>query len=100
MGTRVKPVQPTEIKDIKIVREAIAQIRRKPSHPKRTYKIMSARISISRKNFGKFLHIEQLSPGTPLDGFSCSIQEYNDYLTQDASCGNALPGVLLPICHS
>ena len=33
MGTkvRVKPVQPTEIKDIKIVREAIAQIRRKPS---------------------------------------------------------------------
>jgi hypothetical protein len=31
MGTRVKPVQPTEIKDIKIVREAIAQIRKKPS---------------------------------------------------------------------
>ncbi|GHV76949.1 hypothetical protein AGMMS49942_17700 [Spirochaetia bacterium] len=31
MGTRVKPVQPTEIKDIKIIREAIAQIRRKPS---------------------------------------------------------------------
>jgi hypothetical protein len=32
MGTRVKPVQPTEIKDIKIVREAIAQIR-KPIPP-------------------------------------------------------------------
>ncbi|GHT54351.1 hypothetical protein AGMMS49991_11510 [Spirochaetia bacterium] len=31
MGTRVKPVQPTEIKDIKIIREAIAQIRKKPS---------------------------------------------------------------------
>jgi hypothetical protein len=31
MGTRVKPVQPTEIKDIKIVREAIAQIRKKPT---------------------------------------------------------------------
>ncbi|GHV90230.1 hypothetical protein AGMMS50268_07330 [Spirochaetia bacterium] len=32
MGTKVKPVQPTEIKDIKIVREAIAQIR-KPIPP-------------------------------------------------------------------
>lgn len=32
MGTRVKPVQPTEIKDIKIVREAIAQVR-KPISP-------------------------------------------------------------------
>jgi hypothetical protein len=31
MGTKVKPVQPTEIKDIKIIREAIAQIRKKPS---------------------------------------------------------------------
>jgi aspartate aminotransferase-like enzyme len=31
MGTRVKPVQPTEIKDIKIVREVIAQIRQKPT---------------------------------------------------------------------
>jgi hypothetical protein len=32
MGTKVKPVQPTEIKDIKIVREVIAQIR-KPIPP-------------------------------------------------------------------
>jgi hypothetical protein len=31
MGTKVKPVQSTEIKDIKIIREAIAQIHRKPS---------------------------------------------------------------------
>jgi len=31
MGTRVKPVQPTEIKDKKIAREVIEQIRRKPS---------------------------------------------------------------------
>jgi hypothetical protein len=31
MGARVKPVQPTEIKDIKIVREAIAQIHKKPA---------------------------------------------------------------------
>jgi hypothetical protein len=31
MGTKVKPVQPTEIKDKRIVREAIAEIRRKPT---------------------------------------------------------------------
>jgi hypothetical protein len=30
MGVRIKPVQPTEIKDKEIVREVIAQIRRKP----------------------------------------------------------------------
>jgi hypothetical protein len=28
MGTKVKPVQPTEIKDKKIIREVISQIRR------------------------------------------------------------------------
>jgi hypothetical protein len=32
MGTRIKPVQPTEIRDIKIVRDAITQIR-KPISP-------------------------------------------------------------------
>ena len=31
MAVRVKPVQPTEIRDIKIIREVIAQIRRKPT---------------------------------------------------------------------
>jgi fructose-1,6-bisphosphatase len=31
MAAKVKPVQPTEIKDIRIIREAIAQIRRKPT---------------------------------------------------------------------
>jgi hypothetical protein len=31
MGNRVKPVQHTEIKDKRIAREAIEQIRRKPS---------------------------------------------------------------------
>jgi hypothetical protein len=35
MGTKWKPVQPTEIKDIKIIREVIAQIR-KPI-PKEVY---------------------------------------------------------------
>ena len=31
MGTKVKPVQPTEIKDKKIVYQVIEEIRRKPS---------------------------------------------------------------------
>ena len=31
MAARVKPVQPTVIKDKKIVREVIAQVRRKPA---------------------------------------------------------------------
>ena len=31
MAVRVKPVQPTEIKDKKIIREVIAEIRRKPT---------------------------------------------------------------------
>jgi hypothetical protein len=31
MGTKVKPVQPTEIRDKRIVREVIAEIRRKPT---------------------------------------------------------------------
>jgi phosphopantetheine adenylyltransferase len=31
MAVKVKPVQPTEIKDKKIIREVIAQIHRKPT---------------------------------------------------------------------
>jgi hypothetical protein len=31
MGMKTKPVQPTEIRDKKIVREVIAQIRKKPT---------------------------------------------------------------------
>ena len=31
MGTKVKPVQPTEIKDKRIIREVIAEIHRKPT---------------------------------------------------------------------
>jgi len=31
MGTRVKPVQPTEIKDKKIAYQAIQEVRRKPT---------------------------------------------------------------------
>jgi hypothetical protein len=31
MAVKVKPVQPTEIKDIKIIREVITEIHRKPT---------------------------------------------------------------------
>jgi hypothetical protein len=31
MGTNIKPVQPTTIKDKKIIQDVIAQIRRKPA---------------------------------------------------------------------
>ena len=31
MAAKLKPVQPTEIKDKKIVREVIAQVRRRPT---------------------------------------------------------------------
>jgi hypothetical protein len=31
MGTKVKPVLPTEIRDKRIIREVIAEIRRKPT---------------------------------------------------------------------
>jgi phosphopantetheine adenylyltransferase len=31
MGAKIKPVQPTEIKDKKIIQEVIAQIHRKPT---------------------------------------------------------------------
>ena len=31
MGTKVKPVLPSEIKDKRIIREVIAEIRRKPT---------------------------------------------------------------------
>lgn len=31
MGIRIKPVQPTEIKDKKIIEQVIAEIRRKPT---------------------------------------------------------------------
>jgi hypothetical protein len=31
MGAKIKPVQPTEIKDKKIVREVITEIHRKPT---------------------------------------------------------------------
>jgi hypothetical protein len=45
---------------------------------------MSGAIPISRKNGNDYFHMEQLSPTATLTGFSCPIEEYNEYLTQDA----------------
>ncbi|GHV25472.1 N-acetyltransferase [Spirochaetia bacterium] len=45
---------------------------------------MTPRIPITRKNSGGYFHIEQLHAVVPPGAFSCSIQEYNEYLTQDA----------------
>jgi hypothetical protein len=45
---------------------------------------MSGPISISRKNGNDFFRMEQLSPGDSLGDFSCSVEEYAEYLTQDA----------------
>jgi hypothetical protein len=51
MGTTWKPVQPTEIKDIKIIREAIAQIR-KPI-PREVYDRIEERGQKLRKAWGQ-----------------------------------------------
>jgi hypothetical protein len=51
MGTRVKPVQPTEIKDKKIAREVIEQIR-KPI-PASVYKRHEERVAHIDKMFQK-----------------------------------------------
>ncbi|MCL2762813.1 MAG: GNAT family N-acetyltransferase [Treponema sp.] len=40
--------------------------------------------SINIKNGDGYFYLEQLSPDTVLDGFSCLITEYNDYLFDDA----------------
>jgi hypothetical protein len=45
---------------------------------------MSSSILINRKNGNDYFRMEKLSHGTTLTGFSCSVQEYDDYLTQDA----------------
>jgi len=41
-------------------------------------------IPVSYRNGNTLFYFEQLSPNVPLDGFSCLIDEYNDYLFQDA----------------
>ena len=45
---------------------------------------MNRWITINLKNVDTYFYLEQLSLNTPLDGFSCPIAEYNDYLFEDA----------------
>ncbi|GHV84328.1 N-acetyltransferase [Spirochaetia bacterium] len=45
---------------------------------------MSRLIPISRKNGTDYFHMEQLTPGDSLVDFSCSLEEYTEYLTEDA----------------
>ncbi|MDR1838423.1 MAG: hypothetical protein LBQ93_02395 [Treponema sp.] len=45
---------------------------------------MSPRIAIDYQNGNTLFYFEQLSSDTRLDGFSCLIAEYNDYLFEDA----------------
>ena len=45
---------------------------------------MSRRTAINLKNVDTYFYLEQLSLNTPLDGSSCLIAEYNDYLFEDA----------------
>ena len=43
-----------------------------------------SRITLTKENVDTYFYLEQLSSSTPLNGFSCSIAEYNDYLFNDA----------------
>jgi ribosomal protein S18 acetylase RimI-like enzyme len=45
---------------------------------------MISRITISHKNGSALFFFDQLEKNTPLDSFSCFIDEYNNYLNQDA----------------
>jgi len=45
---------------------------------------MNSPIIINLQNGDKIFYLEQLSPNTVLDDFSCNITEYNDYLFKDA----------------
>jgi ribosomal protein S18 acetylase RimI-like enzyme len=45
---------------------------------------MSSRIAINHRNGDTYFYLEQLSPTAPLAAFSCPIEEYNDYLLEDA----------------
>jgi len=47
---------------------------------------MKSQIKVNIQNGDRFFYFEQLTPKTKLDGFSCSINEYNDYLFNDALC--------------
>jgi ribosomal protein S18 acetylase RimI-like enzyme len=45
---------------------------------------MSSLIAINHRNGDDHFYLEQLFQTAPLAGFSCSIEEYNDYLLEDA----------------
>jgi hypothetical protein len=45
---------------------------------------MISPISVAGKAGDMYFFRKQLTPDVSLTGFSCSVQEYNDYLTQDA----------------
>jgi len=45
---------------------------------------MSRPVSVNLKNGDGYFYLEQLAPDTALDGFSCAVAEYNDYLFIDA----------------
>ena len=56
MGTKIKPVQPTEIKDKKIAREVIAQIR-KPI-PESVYKRHEKNVKIIDEMIRKWVELK------------------------------------------
>jgi hypothetical protein len=45
---------------------------------------MGNRILVSLQNGSRFFYFEKLSKSSLLEGFHCSIPEYNEYLTTDA----------------
>jgi ribosomal protein S18 acetylase RimI-like enzyme len=45
---------------------------------------MTPCVTVNLLNGDTYFYLEQLTPDTSLDGFSCLIDEYNDYLFQDA----------------
>jgi hypothetical protein len=45
---------------------------------------MSRPVAVNHRNGDAWFYFEQLSPGSPLGDFSCFIDEYNDYLIEDA----------------
>jgi len=45
---------------------------------------MSSRIRITAKNVRDYFFLEKLIPEKPLFSFTCSVEEYSDYLSYDA----------------
>jgi hypothetical protein len=45
---------------------------------------MDIRIPVTLQNGSNFFHFEMLNAESPLEGFSCPVPEYNEYLVNDA----------------